>query len=124
MCKIKRKTLPIPTYEEQVLITLKRLASRSVQNVAKVNIAQPTVSEEFSKFLNCLQNSKASRFSYMPLQENYSRIKKIFTSLLLFRCDSTLRAIDRSHIPIIKPSLNEHLLVNQKSYQSLYYIYR
>ena len=106
------------TVEQQVLISLKLLASGSFQSSAKdnINVAQSTVSSTLSRFMDSLL-SKKKEFIYMPDSVYTEEIKLQF--YLLGRFPSVIGAIDGTHIPIIAPAEDEHLFVNRKGFDSL-----
>ena len=106
------------TVEQQVLISLKLLASGSFQSSAKdnINVAQSTVSCTLSRFMDSLL-SKKKELIYMPDSVYAEEIKLQF--YLLGRFPSVIGAIDGTHIPIIAPAKDEHLFVNRKGFHSL-----
>ena len=106
------------TVEQQVLISLKLLASGSFQSSAKdnINVAQSTVSCTLSRFMDSLL-SKKKELIYMPDSVYVEEIKLQF--YLLGRFPSVIGAIDGTHIPIIAPAKDEHLFVNRKGFHSL-----
>ena len=105
------------TVEEQVLISLKVLASGSFPNSSKddINISQPTVSKVLSNFMDSLISKKES-FIYMPNDSDAVILKQQFYSLARF--PGIIGAIDGSHVPIIAPKEDEHLFVNRKNFHS------
>ena len=106
------------TVEQQVLISLKLLASGSFQSSAKdnINVAQSTVSCTLSRFMDSLL-SKKKEFIYMP-DSVYAEESKL-QFYLLGRFPSVIGAIDETHIPIIAPAEDEHLFVNRRGFHSL-----
>ena len=106
------------TVEQQVLISLKLLASGSFQSSAtdNINVAQSTVSCTLSRFMDSLL-SKKKEFIYMPDSVYAEKIKLQF--YLLGRFPSVVGAIDGTHIPIIAPAEDEHFFVNRKGFHSL-----
>ena len=83
----------ILTVEQQVLISLKQLASGSFQNSKKdnLNVSQPTVSKVFSNFMESLI-SKKERFIYMPSSMDMLTAKQQFYSMARFT--AVIGAID------------------------------
>ena len=80
-------------------------------------VSQPTVSRVLSDFVNSIV-SKASQFIYMP--RSASKISGVISD---FRAISGLPkvigAADRSHIPMIAPSVDEYAYVNRKQFHSI-----
>ena len=103
------------TVEEQVLISLKALASGSFQNSSKddINVSHPTVSKVLSNFMDSLISKKES-FIYIPNDSDEVTSKQQFYSLARF--PGIIGAIDGSHVPIIAPKKDEHLFVNRKNF--------
>ena len=108
------------TVEEQVLISLKVLASGSFQNSLKddINVLQPTVSKVLSNFMDGFISKKKS-FIYMPNDSDAVISKQQFYSLACF--PGIIGTIDGhgSHVPIIAPKEDEHLFVNRKNFHSI-----
>ena len=106
------------TVEEQVLLSLKVLASGSFQSSAKdnINVSQPTVSVVLAQFMESLIRKKKN-FISMPDSRVASRIKEKF--YLLGHFPGVIGAIDGTHVPIIAPAEDEHLYVNRKGFHSL-----
>ena len=87
------------TVEEQVLLSLKVLASGSFQSSAKdnINVSQPTVSDVHARFMESLIRKKKS-FISMPNSRVATRMKEKF--YLLGRFPGVIGAIDGTHVPI------------------------
>ena len=108
----------ILTVQEQVLISLKLLASGSFQNSTKdnINVSQPTVSCVLNKFMKSLISYK-ERFIQMPSVTDIPKVKQQFYSKACF--PGVIGAIDCTHVALIAPKDDEHLYVNRKHTHSI-----
>lgn len=125
LADIMREELTSPTkrsmalsVEQQILISLKLLATGSFQKVAKdyVNVSQPTVSRCLDRFVNALL-PLAPQYIYMPNENEIANIKRKFYDVKRF--PGVIGAIDGTHIAMIAPRSHEHLYVCRKGFHSL-----
>ena len=106
------------TVKEQVLLSLKVLASGSFQSSAKDNIhaSKTTVSVVLARSIVSLIRKK-NNFISMPDSRVANRMKEKF--YLLGRFPGVIGDVDDTHVPIIALAEDEHLYVNRKSFNSI-----
>jgi len=105
--------------EEKVMISLKTLASGSFQSSVKdlFAVTQPTVCRCLNGFVEAL-TYKAFHFIHMPRnQEECNEIKNGFFQIAGF--PGVLGCVDRNHIPIVAPTVDEPANVNRKNFHSI-----
>ena len=106
---------------QKILTSLKVLATGGFQNIAKdsINIAQQTVSDAFSQFINAMYE-KRSDYIKMPNAEEQRISKQHFQDTAGFR--DVIGLIDGTLIPIIGPRTDTHdekLYVCRKGYHAI-----
>lgn len=117
--KANRRITGIPPII-QLATTLNVLASGSYQiNVGShkaLSIAQTTVSKIFRNTLKTLEERICPHWIFLdenafPETQNYFFEK--------FKLPGIVGIVDGTHIPILKPNVDEHVFFNRKGYHSL-----
>lgn len=100
--------------------TLNLLASGSYQvNVGGsflLGMAQPTVSLVFNEMINLLENTLCEEWIAMKPTE-FKETKKHFFEK--FKIPGVVGCIDGTHIPILRPTKDEHMFFNRKGFHSI-----
>ena len=105
---------------QQVLITLRFLASGSFQQVTGDSVAgldKSTVSRIVRRVTLALSRRVDQFIRFHQTQEERDNVKQGFYNIANFPC--AIGCIDATHIRIIAPTENEWDFVNQKRYHSI-----
>ena len=115
---LTQRSHSIPAHVK-LLATLQILASGSFQmvNASAVGISQPSLSHILTQVLNALLRRTGQYIHFPTTDAKIRRIKEDFFHIANF--PNIIGAIDCTHIPILPPSINEHVYRNRKHAYSM-----